>query len=284
MMETLVKQDVVYAVAPLQDKLFAARSSGLYISSDTGRTWSDTLESLQLTTSLAVTDVAIHQEIIFAGIDGGVLRSDDSGKTFQVIPFRKPRPTVSCLALSPDFPNDRVILSGTLADGVFRSDDGGKTFTAWNIGLFDLHVLSLAFEIGASLVYAGTESGLYVSENSGRSWFATNLPCDDDPVLSLAVSEKFLFAGTETQGLFRSDDHGRSWKRLELNGAINKIIMSDKLYVLCDNRLVVSKDNGESWVEQSLSEVSSLALGNDGTILVGYLTGKVEELGMDMIL
>lgn len=280
MTETLVKQDVVYAVASLKDKFFAARSSGLYVSSDAGHTWKDALESLQLNTSPAVTDIAIHQEIIFAGIDGGVLRSNDVGRTFQVIPFRKPRPTVSYLALV----DDGVILAGTLADGVFHSHDSGKTFTAWNIGLFDLRVLSLAAR--ASLVYAGTESGLYVSENGGRSWSVKNLPCDDDPVLSLAVSEKFLFTGTETRGLFRSKDDGEDWVRLELDGAINKIIAAPdaKLFVLCDNRLVISKNNGESWEGQRLGEVSSLSLGNNNTILVGYLTGKVEELKMDGVL
>jgi photosystem II stability/assembly factor-like uncharacterized protein len=285
MTETLPEQDVVYAIAPLQDKRFAARASGLYVSSDAGRSWSNALETLKLTAPLAIMDVAIHNETIFAGTDGGLLCSDDAGKTFQSVPFRKPRPTISCLAISPDFADDHLILAGTLADGVFQSDDGGKSFTAWNIGLFDLHVLSLALGTRASLVYAGTESGLYMSENGGHSWSAKNLPGDDDPVLSLAVSERFLFAGTETRGLFRSDD-GDTWEKLELNGAINKIIITpdDKLFVLCDNRLVISKHNGETWTEQLLDGVSSLALGNNDTILVGYLTGKVEELRMDMVL
>jgi photosystem II stability/assembly factor-like uncharacterized protein len=282
MTETLPEQDVVYAIAPLQDKRFAARASGLYVSSDAGHSWNDALESLKLTAPLAITDVVIHNETIFAGTDGGLLRSDDAGKTFHIIPFRKPRPTVSCLALSPDFPHDHLILAGTLADGVFQSDDGGKSFTAWNIGLFDLHVLSLA--LGTRAIYAGTESGLYSSANNGCSWFTKNLPCNDDPVLSLALTKTYVFAGTETQGFFRSID-GDTWERLELNGAINQIVTKgDTLVVLCDNHLVVSKNNGGSWSEQSLSEVSSLALGNNDTILVGYLTGKVEELRMDGLL
>ncbi len=60
--------------------------------------------------------------------------------------------------------------SGT-APEVLRSDDGGATWTSANMGLPSDGVRSLAVDPHVSgTLYAGTETGVYRSRDSGRSW------------------------------------------------------------------------------------------------------------------
>jgi photosystem II stability/assembly factor-like uncharacterized protein len=64
-------------------------------------------------------------------------------------------------------------------------------------------------------VYAGLlGGGVRRTRDGGHSWDDCRLPADD--VFSIAVSPAggAVFAGTEPSALYRSDDHGESWREL----------------------------------------------------------------------
>ncbi len=77
MAENRIEQDSVYGLAATPDFLeggrcFAARASGLYVSSDGGRTWRDAYRSLALKTPLTTATVALSPQpapetTVFAG-------------------------------------------------------------------------------------------------------------------------------------------------------------------------------------------------------------------------
>ena len=52
-------------------------------------------------------------------------------------------------------------------------------------------------------LYAGTDNGVFVSEDGGNSWFPTSF---NDPVSTLTVNRDTIYVGTWGQGVFRSDD------------------------------------------------------------------------------
>jgi photosystem II stability/assembly factor-like uncharacterized protein len=107
----------------------------------------------------------------------------------------------------------------------------------------------------------GTESGIYRSTNGGRAWQETSFPIDSAPVISLALSpayasDRTLFAGTESSGLFRTDDEGGHWEDVggdALCSAINAIVLSPEfpsrpdILVMLDDTLLISRDGGTSW-------------------------------------
>ena len=64
--------------------------------------------------------------------------------------------------------------------------------------------------IGGAL-YAGTDKGVFLSVNNGNTWEASNAGLAKDTVVSFAVSNGTLFAGTLHSGAFASAGSAGSW-------------------------------------------------------------------------
>lgn len=283
MAENRIEQDSVYGLAATPDFLeggrcFAARASGLYVSSDGGRTWRDAYRSLALKTPLTTATVALSPQpapetTVFAGALGGVLRSTDSGENWLTATLPTPPPYVVAIAVSPEYESDGLVFAATMEDGVFRSWDRGASWAAWNFGLLDLNVYALAIspDFGRDeTLYVGTESGIFSSTNGGRAWREVPFAMEAAPVLSLALSPGYgadgiLLAGTEASGLFRSADRGASWQRVyEWDGdsAVNQLVVANTgsgswvLMALAGTSVSYSRDGGSHW--RSLPAAASL--------------------------
>jgi photosystem II stability/assembly factor-like uncharacterized protein len=269
--------EIVYCVAvtqkfPSAGLALAGKDSGLVISRDGAKTWRFAYQSLGLTLALPTMVLALapeeddRQAGIFAGVPGGVLSSLDGGETWVAAQLPEPPPVVSCLAISPCFAQDGVLLAGTVEDGVFRSADRGRSWSRWNFGLLDLNVLALAISPGYAedeTLFAGTETGIFRSTNGGRAWREVDFPMDLAPVLSLGISpfyhqDGLILAGTEMNGLHLSRDRGKTWQPASgiFEGeTINAILVEGaavgqvRLLALTSDRLLVSRDNGETWGE-----------------------------------
>ncbi len=287
MTDNLATQTVVYELATPPDSglCFAAGTSGLMRSDDGGRTWSDALVSLELNTVLPMASVAIspafaNDNTVIAGTSGGVLQSGDGGETWQIVEFPSPPPFVTALTFSPNFERDGVIFAGTLEDGVLVSQDRGFHWRAWNFGLLDLNILTLAISpafVEDETVFAAVESGIFRSTNGGRAWRETPFDLNLAPVLSLALSPQFsedgiVLAGTEQNGLFRSGDGGQTWEHLQseaIIGSVDAILLSSDypakpdLLLLHGGDLLISNDDAATWrpwpgaetIEQPLTAV-----------------------------
>ncbi|MEP7358377.1 MAG: hypothetical protein ABI847_14110, partial [Anaerolineales bacterium] len=175
-----------------------------------------------------------------------------------------PPPALAALAVTPNYQNDGLVFTGTLADGVHYSADRGAHWKSDSLGLIDMNVLCLAVAPNfkdEALVLAGTQSGLFCSRNGGRSWREVELPVGYEAVLCLALSPEFgkdrtVFAGTETQGLLVSEDAGVRWRRMGeavLSSSISQIALAPEfpsrpqLLVLHDGSLAASDDGGATW-------------------------------------
>jgi photosystem II stability/assembly factor-like uncharacterized protein len=67
-------------------------------------------------------------------------------------------------------------------------------------------------------VFAGTDSGIYRMESGSAQWTAIASLPDADLVTAIAfdpANSDVMLAGTQPAGLHRSDDRGRTWKRLD---------------------------------------------------------------------
>lgn len=296
-MTHVTRDDVVYQLASTATRSFAARLSGLFVSDD-GDTWRSAYDSLRLTAPLATLSVLVAESgrrpWVFAGCNGGLLRSGDGGTTWESCALPEPAPAVVALTASPQFEKDGRLFAATLQDGVLYSHDHGAHWRTGNIGLIDMNVLCLTVSPGFAndqVVYAGTQTGLFRSHNAGRSWREAPLPIGFEAVLSLAITaepDSALYVGTEGHGLWRSADRGATWSAIggaTLSGSINQVqpltgsSHGPQMMVVHDGRALVSRDDGRTWrpfQPEQLKRVTVTAIGAapGDRIVVGLDDGR----------
>jgi hypothetical protein len=102
----------------------------------------------------------------------------------------------------------RMDRHGDYAPYAFKSTDYGKTWTRINNGLRDGEPVRVIREDTErrGLLFAGTETGVYVSYDGGGNWqpFSRNLPIT--PISDLSVRHGDLYAATEGRAFWALDD------------------------------------------------------------------------------
>ena len=119
-----------------------------------------------------------------------------------------------------------TILVGTVGQGVMMSADEGESWTRGGVrqGMHSDCIVRMLRSDARSpeIVYAGTDFGLYRSDDGGATWRLLENPMKGSMVWSMAidpVDPVVMFAGTgtpSTPGIFRSTDAGKSWSRLSV--------------------------------------------------------------------
>ncbi|MBL8959756.1 MAG: glycosyl hydrolase, partial [Gemmatimonadetes bacterium] len=146
--------------------------------------------------------------------DGNVQLTRDGGTTWSnVTPPMAGDGLVNELEISPFDPatvyvayrKDRV---GDPAPYIFRSTDWGKSWTRLTTGLREGEPVRVVREDPErrGLLYAGTETGVYISYDGGAAWqpWSGNLPVV--PVTDLEVRHGDLIAATEGRAFWILDD------------------------------------------------------------------------------
>jgi photosystem II stability/assembly factor-like uncharacterized protein len=91
---------------------------------------------------------------------------------------------------------------------LYRTTDYGQSWERINDGIPSEHFTRVVREddVDKNILYAGTETGLYISDNAGENWksFQMNLPIV--PVTDLAVKNRNLVVATQGRSLWIHDD------------------------------------------------------------------------------
>ncbi len=154
--------------------------------------------------------------VLWAGSDDGLLhRSPDGGATWEnVTPDVLPDPIrIDTIELSRHDP-DTVYLSGTrykLNDRrpyLFRTRDGGRTWAQITDGIPDGDFTRVIREdrVRPGMLYAGTESTVYVSFDDGDSWhpLQSNLPVV--PITDMSVKDDEIAVSTNGRSFWVLDN------------------------------------------------------------------------------
>ncbi len=127
----------------------------------------------------------------FGAADGGVWKTDDAGATWKPLFNHEGSASIGALAVAPSDPEVIWVGTGQIqqrwdivdGDGVYRSADGGATWK--HVGLAD-------------------------SEHVGAIWVD---PRDADVAVVAALGH--VFGANEERGLFRTEDGGKSWSKVD---------------------------------------------------------------------
>lgn len=191
------------------DTLFAGAETGLYRSRDGGLTWEAANTGIGTPPARSLAQ-ATDGTLILAHGDG-VFVFDPRRASWQARSQGLPAGGVYSVAAAPSDP--QILYAGTVRGGLARSTNGG---TAWEV--VDPQRTALAIAIDprdAQHVYVRQiYERIYESRDGGRTWQAHWAGFElNTEIVSLTIDPcqpDTLWAGS-TQGLFRSDDAGRTW-------------------------------------------------------------------------
>ena len=162
--------------------------------------------------------------------------------------------------------NQGLICLGTAGWGVWYSPDAGESWKRHRppFPLNSRIQALVAHPTQAQTIFAGGDTGLFVSHDAGSRWERVGTQGDLPTIWSLAidpVDPDTLFAGTRPAGVYRSRDGGQHWERLAVDIASECAIGTPFVTALAvdpdDNRIVWagveidgvfrSMDGGDTW-------------------------------------
>jgi len=170
-------------------------------------------------TIYAIEESRLEKGVIWVGTNDGLVQlTRDAGKTWTNVTPKgmPPMGRVQSIDDSPHRKGSALIsyyrtLLGELKPYIYRTDDYGATWTLLTDGRNGIpsdHPTRVAREDPGreGLIYAGTEFGMFVSFNGGRTWqsFQMNLP--STPVTDLKVFRDDLVLSTMGRGFFILDN------------------------------------------------------------------------------
>jgi photosystem II stability/assembly factor-like uncharacterized protein len=190
----------------------------------------------------------------FGAVNGGIWKTTDAGTVWSPIFDSQPIGSIGAIAVAPS--NPKIIYAGTgesdirsdlsSGNGVYKSTDSGSTWT--HLGLEDTRQISriVIDPQNADVVYVGAlghaygpneARGVYKSVDGGTHWDKVLDAGRDIGISDLAIcpgNPQIVFAGTWNAhrppwstyapiggpggGLYRSQDAGKTWARLDGNG------------------------------------------------------------------
>ncbi|MGB7295612.1 MAG: sulfatase-like hydrolase/transferase, partial [Candidatus Aminicenantales bacterium] len=247
--------------------VIAAREDGAtLLSSDGGLTWTSITPALPEFAEARC--IAVKGPLLFVGTAQGVIRSDDRGATWRPVNAGLPSQTRVWdfgwagkdffAALSDWGPEEWGALNShyskhSATGAVFKTTEGEANWQPTGLRLPKASSLE-CFDVIGSRLLAGSETGIYVSDDAGRNWRRTWPEERAAPsVYGFAVTGDRIFAGTG-EGLYRSSDRGSSWTRVSANGFDEARILclletGPALFAGGSMGLYVSRDRGETWGE-----------------------------------
>ena len=153
--------------------------------------------------------------VIYTGSDDGLVHvTRDGGTTWtNVTPKGLKECLINAIEVSP-FDKTTVYIATTRykfndhTPGLYKSTDYGKTWTNINNGIPTGAFTRVVREdnVRKDLLFAGTETGVYVSYNGGNEWRPLQLNLPVTPVTDLRVHKGNLIAATSGRSFWILDD------------------------------------------------------------------------------
>lgn len=169
-------------------------------------------------TLMSLVESPHEQGVLYAGSDDGLVYiTKDAGANWQnITPPNLPEGIINSIEVSPHDPATAYIAvmrykSMDLKPYIFKTSDYGNTWAKITNGITDKHTFVRVVREDKKqkgLLYAGTETGLYLSLNDGQNWQAFQLNLPVVPINDLTIQDNDLVAATAGRSFWILDDLG----------------------------------------------------------------------------
>ncbi len=185
-----------------------ASGAGVWKSTDAGTTW----KSIGLTDSKHISRIRVHPknaDVVYVAAMGnlwkpnamrGIFRSTDGGQTWKKILYINEKAGAADLILDPNNPRIMYASTWNMARNGYRMDSGGP------------------------------DSKLWKSTDGGDTWEnlsdKSGMPKGINGIIGVTISPKnsnrvwAIIENTEAPGVYRSDDAGKTWARINQDRAL----------------------------------------------------------------
>ena len=167
-------------------------------------------------TIFAANESSIKEGLMWVGSDDGLIHlTKDGGNNWEnVTPSNMPKwLMINSIEPSPFDPAvcyvaGTLYKTGDFKPYLYKTSDYGKTWSLITNGIKSEHFTRVlrADPEKKGILYAGTESGMYISFDDGNSWnsFQLNLPIV--PITDLTIKENSLIVATQGRSIWTLDD------------------------------------------------------------------------------
>lgn len=197
--------------------MYIATPFGVFRSRDDGATWKESIGGMKKWFVQTVLIDSNDPSRLYAAAEDDVYLSTNRGEKWTPLHCG-----VKEVRAALQHPRDHAILVvGTEDEGIRCTRDGGKT---WSTGHGTEGMTFLAFAAsrdGKNIYAGGFKTGVWKSDDDGRSWSRISDALHIEAVYSVFVhpdDPDHLFLGGEGAGLLESMDAGVAWRRTGLSG------------------------------------------------------------------
>ena len=167
-------------------------------------------------TIFAAQESSLKEGLIWVGSDDGLIHvTKNGGKSWEnVTPKNIPDWTMINSIEPSAFDEGTCYVAGTRYKSgdfnpyLYKTTDFGKSWSKITKGINEEHFTRVLREDpeNKNILYAGTETGMYISFNSGKNWktFQLNLPIV--PITDLTIKNNSLIVATQGRSLWMIDD------------------------------------------------------------------------------
>jgi len=167
-------------------------------------------------TIFAAQESSLKQGLIWVGSDDGLIHlTKNEGQTWENITPKKMPEWMMINSIEPSaFEEGTCYIAGTkyktgdFKPYIYKTTDFGKSWKKITNGINEEHFTRVVREDpeNKNILYAGTETGMYISLDAGQNWqrFQLNLPIV--PITDLTVKDNSLIVATQGRSLWILDD------------------------------------------------------------------------------